>query len=193
MTQANPSIEDIKSRLAQLKSLHEAGTLSASQYDEARLALERQLVDLVLSGAVVAAAVPPATAPKQALAAAPRARWRARDAAAIHGRRRLLSMPALHQLLPLARFCENRRRGHYRAGAFFRPPGAGVYRAVHASPPVPRRSRAARQAERRMHLPGRTRLQCAGRQTAAMQRVPEHLEFSRLAGGLRGGPGSQGK
>ncbi len=74
MTQANPSIEDIKSRLAQLKSLHEAGTLSASQYDEARLALERQLVDLVLSGAVVAAAVPPATAPKQALAAAPRAR-----------------------------------------------------------------------------------------------------------------------
>ena len=43
------TIEGIKKQLAQLQELHAGGVLSQGQYDEARLTLERRLVELVLS------------------------------------------------------------------------------------------------------------------------------------------------
>lgn len=54
------SVDTIKKQLLQLKELHESGVLGASQYDEARLPLERRLLDLVLSSTADA---PTATAP----------------------------------------------------------------------------------------------------------------------------------
>lgn len=54
------TVDTIKKQLLQLKELHESGVLGASQYDEARLPLERRLLDLVLSSTADA---PTATAP----------------------------------------------------------------------------------------------------------------------------------
>jgi len=55
------TIEGIKKQLAQLQELHAGGVLSQAQYDEARLTLERRLVEYVLS-APTAAIVPTAPA-----------------------------------------------------------------------------------------------------------------------------------
>jgi cytochrome c-type biogenesis protein CcmH len=51
----NP-IDTIKRQLAQLKELHDSGVMSQAQYDEGKSTLERRLLDLVLSGAVLPAA-----------------------------------------------------------------------------------------------------------------------------------------
>ncbi len=68
----NNSIETIKQQLAQLAELHASGVLPQAQYDEGRATLERRLLDLVLSGAVVGsggAAPAPSAAPAAAVAA----------------------------------------------------------------------------------------------------------------------------
>ena len=43
-------INTLKKQLAQIKDLHESGALSQLQYDEAKTALERRVLDLVLTG-----------------------------------------------------------------------------------------------------------------------------------------------
>jgi cytochrome c-type biogenesis protein CcmH len=48
-------IEGLKRQLAQLKELHEAGTLPVEQYQEGKAVLERRVLDLVLSGATTSA------------------------------------------------------------------------------------------------------------------------------------------
>jgi cytochrome c-type biogenesis protein CcmH len=55
----------LRRQLVQLKELHQTGVLSDAQYEESKVALERRVVDLVLSGATdaPAAAAAPATAP----------------------------------------------------------------------------------------------------------------------------------
>lgn len=49
----NQDIQTLKRQLLQLKELHDAGALSTPQYEESRTALERRLLDLVLSGSDV--------------------------------------------------------------------------------------------------------------------------------------------
>ena len=49
----------LRRQLAQLKELHESGVLSAAQYDESRVPLERRVVELVMSGAADAPAASP--------------------------------------------------------------------------------------------------------------------------------------
>ncbi len=58
-----PSVQSLQQRLQQLRKQHAAGSLSDARYDEARSALERQLVDELVSapvaeGAPAAAALP---------------------------------------------------------------------------------------------------------------------------------------
>jgi cytochrome c-type biogenesis protein CcmH len=60
MTQDIPTL---RRQLEQLKELHESGVLQAEPYEEGKVALERRIVDLVMSGA--------ADAPSSELAAAP--------------------------------------------------------------------------------------------------------------------------
>ena len=50
-------INTLKKQLAQIKDLHESGALSQLQYDEAKTALERRVLDLVLTGQPEVAAV----------------------------------------------------------------------------------------------------------------------------------------
>ena len=65
----NNTIEALKQKLAQLKQLHASGVLPDDKFEEGKGALERQILDLVLSGAPVAAA-PQAAASAKAAAAA---------------------------------------------------------------------------------------------------------------------------
>jgi cytochrome c-type biogenesis protein CcmH len=58
----------LRRQLVQLKELHESGVLSATQYDESRMLLERRIVDLVMSGAADAPA--PAAHPAAVTSAA---------------------------------------------------------------------------------------------------------------------------
>ena len=51
----NNTIEALKQKLAQLKQLHASGVLPDDKFEEGKSALERQILDLVLSGAPVAA------------------------------------------------------------------------------------------------------------------------------------------
>ncbi len=51
-------IPTLRRQLAQLKELHEAGVLPAVQYEEGKAALERRVLDLVLSGAADSPAAP---------------------------------------------------------------------------------------------------------------------------------------
>ncbi len=53
------TVNSLRDQLAQLKSLHDAGTLGPDAYQTARAALERKLVDLVTSGAATLTAAPP--------------------------------------------------------------------------------------------------------------------------------------
>ena len=68
----NNTIEALKQKLAQLKQLHASGVLPDDKFEEGKGALERQILDLVLSGAPAAAA-PHAAAPSKAGTAAPAA------------------------------------------------------------------------------------------------------------------------
>lgn len=52
----------LRNQILQLRQLHEAGALTDAQHDEARAPLERQLLDHVLAGAVVAQPAPAARA-----------------------------------------------------------------------------------------------------------------------------------
>jgi cytochrome c-type biogenesis protein CcmH len=52
----NNTIEALKQKLAQLKQLHASGVLPDDKFEEGKGALERQILDLVLSGNPVAAA-----------------------------------------------------------------------------------------------------------------------------------------
>jgi cytochrome c-type biogenesis protein CcmH len=52
----NNTIEALKQKLAQLKQLHASGVLPDDKFEEGKGALERQILDLVLSAAPVAAA-----------------------------------------------------------------------------------------------------------------------------------------
>lgn len=52
----NHTIEALKQKLAQLKQLHASGVLPDDKFEEGKSALERQILDLVLSGAPVGAA-----------------------------------------------------------------------------------------------------------------------------------------
>jgi cytochrome c-type biogenesis protein CcmH len=47
----NDTLESLKSKLAQLKQLHATGVLPQAQYEEGKAALERQILELVLSAA----------------------------------------------------------------------------------------------------------------------------------------------
>ncbi|MDP2021261.1 MAG: tetratricopeptide repeat protein [Hydrogenophaga sp.] len=51
-TPMTPDIPTLRRQLEQLRELHEAGVLPATQYEEGKVALERRIVDLVMSGAV---------------------------------------------------------------------------------------------------------------------------------------------
>lgn len=53
------TVNTLRDQLAQLKSLHDAGTLGPDAYQTARAALERKLVDLVTSGAATPTAASP--------------------------------------------------------------------------------------------------------------------------------------
>ena len=69
-----PSVQSLQQRLQQLRKQHAAGNLSDARYDEARSALERQLVDELVnapapSGAPAAAAVPASRMARPKLAA----------------------------------------------------------------------------------------------------------------------------
>jgi cytochrome c-type biogenesis protein CcmH len=55
------TIEGLKQKLAQLKELHAAGVLPDAQFEEGKTTLERQILDLVLTGTPVAAPAPAAT------------------------------------------------------------------------------------------------------------------------------------
>lgn len=59
-TPMTPDIPTLRRQLEQLKELHEAGVLPATQYEEGKAALERRIVDLVMSGAVDQPAAAPA-------------------------------------------------------------------------------------------------------------------------------------
>lgn len=50
-TPMTPDIPTLRRQLEQLRELHEAGVLPATQYAEGKAALERRIVDLVMSGA----------------------------------------------------------------------------------------------------------------------------------------------
>ncbi len=65
------TVQSLRDKLLQLKSLHESGALEAPAYESARAGLERRLVDLVTSGAA-APAVPMAAPP---VARASKALW----------------------------------------------------------------------------------------------------------------------
>ena len=65
----NNTIEALKQKLAQLKQLHDSGVLPDDKFEEGKGALERQILDLVLSGNPVAGS-PKGTAPGKAAAAA---------------------------------------------------------------------------------------------------------------------------
>jgi cytochrome c-type biogenesis protein CcmH len=52
----NNTIEALKQKLAQLKQLHSSGVLPDEKFEEGKSALERQILDLVLSGAPTSAA-----------------------------------------------------------------------------------------------------------------------------------------
>ena len=64
----NNTIEALKQKLAQLKQLHASGVLPDEKFEEGKSALERQILDLVLSGAPVAAAPTASGATKSASA-----------------------------------------------------------------------------------------------------------------------------
>ncbi|MDO9029218.1 MAG: tetratricopeptide repeat protein [Hydrogenophaga sp.] len=59
-TPMTPDIPTLRRQLEQLRELHEAGVLPATQYEEGKVALERRIVDLVMSGAVDQPAAAPA-------------------------------------------------------------------------------------------------------------------------------------
>jgi cytochrome c-type biogenesis protein CcmH len=61
----NNTIEALKQKLAQLKQLHASGVLPDEKFEEGKSALERQILDLVLSGAPASAA-PQTAAPAKA-------------------------------------------------------------------------------------------------------------------------------
>jgi cytochrome c-type biogenesis protein CcmH len=76
------TIESLKHQILQLKELHAAGVLSDSAFEESKLALERRLLDLVLSSTPAPAAspapaaetsAPPATAQQALVKTAPAA------------------------------------------------------------------------------------------------------------------------
>ena len=54
------TIEGLKQKLAQLKELHATGVLPDAQFEEGKTTLERQILDLVLTGTPVAATAPAA-------------------------------------------------------------------------------------------------------------------------------------
>jgi cytochrome c-type biogenesis protein CcmH len=68
-------LSTLRRQLAQLKELHEAGVLPAEQYEASKAPLERQVIDLVVNGAVEVGATPPppAAAPVHVPASAPAA------------------------------------------------------------------------------------------------------------------------
>jgi cytochrome c-type biogenesis protein CcmH len=75
MNTMNNSIEVLKQKLAQLKQLHASGVLPDEKFEEGKAALERQILDQVLSGtpqepAVQAAPAKSATPPASAAATA---------------------------------------------------------------------------------------------------------------------------
>jgi cytochrome c-type biogenesis protein CcmH len=51
MNTTTDTIEDLKQKLAQLKDLHDSGVLADAPYSEGRAALERRILDLVLTAA----------------------------------------------------------------------------------------------------------------------------------------------
>jgi len=53
MNTTTDTVDSLKQKLTQLTDLHTSGVLSAPQFEEAKAALERRIVDLVLSGAPV--------------------------------------------------------------------------------------------------------------------------------------------
>lgn len=65
----NDTLESLKQKLAQLKELHATGVLPDAQFEEGKTALERQILDVVLTAAPQAAA-PQAAAPVAAKSAA---------------------------------------------------------------------------------------------------------------------------
>ena len=56
MPTLNPRVETLRRQLRDLKALHDDGSLAADAHDRARAPLERELVDLVTSGAGAAGA-----------------------------------------------------------------------------------------------------------------------------------------
>ncbi len=62
----NDTIEGIKQQLAQLKELHATGVLPEAEFLEGKGTLERRILELVLTGAPVAAAAPAAAATQAA-------------------------------------------------------------------------------------------------------------------------------
>jgi len=66
----NNSIESLRQQIAHVRGLHASGALSQAQYDEKKAALERQLLDLVLTSTAAPTATPAAGAPKREAPAA---------------------------------------------------------------------------------------------------------------------------
>ena len=64
----NNTIEALKQKLAQLQQLHAGGVLADKKFEEGKAALERQILDLVLSGVPAGAAVKAAPGGKAASA-----------------------------------------------------------------------------------------------------------------------------
>jgi len=94
-------------------------------------------------------------------------------------------MPTVYQLLPLARFCENRNG---RDPCDCRCPGSfGVrfYPAIHRIAAKPKRTSPDSHSRWRMCFLGWTRLQNSGRQTTAMQGISQRVEFPGMARSLR--------
>ena len=66
------TIEGLKQKLAQLKELHATGVLPDEKFEEGKTTLERQILDLVLTGTpevLASQAAAPASAPAKAAAA----------------------------------------------------------------------------------------------------------------------------
>jgi cytochrome c-type biogenesis protein CcmH len=97
------TIEGIKKQLAQLQELHAGGVLSQGQYDEARLTLERRLVEYVLSAPtqerVASQVAEPAPLPESASVAIPAIE---KHSGKRPGKKLLVSMGGFVLLLALA-------------------------------------------------------------------------------------------
>ena len=99
-----------------------------------------------------------------------------------------LHLPALHELLPLARYRAGGRGRDRRDCRTRRDGRAGIHHPPHAPATRPPRPLAFGKAGRLMRVARWPRLPASKCKARAMPRLSERLEFSRLAGKVRSRP-----